>query len=60
MRVITRKFFLLNISGVDEINTFFTNIREKKLPFSKLALVLIPLSNNSQNNVRTLVKILKN
>ena len=34
-----------------------TNIQEKKLFSQKLALVIIPTSNNSQTNVRNVVKI---
>ena len=34
-----------------------TNIQEKKLFSQKLALVIIPTSNNSQTNVRNVMKI---
>ena len=60
MRVLRRKFFLLNNSGLGKTNTFFIyiiNTLEKKLSSKKLALVTIPASINYQNNVKNIVKI---
>ena len=63
MRVSNKKFFLLNVSGVDENNISLfnfihtTNIWKKKFSSQNLALAIIPTSNNSQTNVRNVLKI---
>ena len=61
MRGFKKEVFLLNISSVSEIKTFFmctTNIQEKNVFFlKKIALVTTPMSSIAQTNNRNIVKI---
>ena len=58
MQISKKKVFLVNISGVNEINFIpTTNIEEEELSSWNLALAIIPTANNSQTKVRNVLKI---